>query len=39
MTCIQLVLILAQAMYWLWLREDNRDEIVWEACVHPGGAS
>jgi hypothetical protein len=26
----------AQAVYWLLIRDDERDRVVWEACVNPG---
>jgi len=26
----------AQAVYWLLIRDDDRDRLVWEACVNPG---
>ena len=26
----------AQAVYWLLIRDDERDRVVWLACVNPG---
>lgn len=26
----------AQAVWWLLIRDDERDRVVWEACVNPG---
>lgn len=26
----------AQAVYWLLIRDDEHDRLVWEACVNPG---
>lgn len=32
----KLWVVLAQAVYWFALREDDRDQVVWEACLYPG---
>ena len=31
-----LVIVGAQLAWWLLLRDDSRDEVVWLACVRPG---
>lgn len=30
--------VLGQLVYWLLLRDEGRELVVWEACVRPGGA-
>lgn len=36
---LKLALILGQALYWNWMRDETRDEIVWDACLYPGRQS
>jgi hypothetical protein len=36
MLLVELIVVGAQGVYWLWLRDDARDEVVWKACVSPG---
>lgn len=33
---LEVIFILAQAVYWLLLRDDLRDQVIWDACLHPG---
>lgn len=33
---VRLFIVVGQGVYWFWLREENREEVVWNACVHPG---
>jgi hypothetical protein len=36
MVVVGLIVIGGQAVYWLWLRDDERDDVVWRACLYPG---
>ena len=33
---LKVAVIMGQLVYWLILKDDGRDEVVWDACVHPG---
>ena len=37
---IAAILMLAQALYWLLLRDvtEEMDEVVWDACLYPGAS-
>lgn len=31
-----IAVILAQGVYWCMLRDEDREQVVWNACLHPG---
>lgn len=35
----RVTIILGQAVYWYLLRDEGRDEVVWNACLYPGRVS
>ena len=34
---VRSAILLGQAVYWFLLRDDARDNVVWNACLYPGG--
>jgi hypothetical protein len=37
LAALQLPVILGQLFYWLVLKDDGREQIIWDACLYPGG--
>lgn len=33
---IEAFIIGAQLVYWLLLKDDTRDQVIWDACLYPG---
>jgi len=33
---LKVTIIMGQLMYWIWFRDESRDEVIWDACLNPG---